>query len=305
MRKIIELKNVSMVHGSGFILKNISFFLKERQSLGVLGPKGSGKTTLAKIIAGWIHTRIGEIFLLEKSAHGMPEFQKTKISFIPSQNSLLPDIPIRSQLVGHACIFGYSLAEGKDRVELLFKQFKISHIRDQVPSDLKLIDIKKIKIAKAMISDPVLIVFDELGKGLSKSELTQLSVILNQLRLSHSVSFIFFSEDEYEVELLSQRVLILSEGSVVAQGEISEVLRDEVGEHVVEMNSNYAERDYYRQKLKGMYSFWEDQDGIKVLLTKNGSHKDFLKQMNLDQFSLRKPSLKDILKKRNVNLEVK
>jgi len=248
---------------------------------------------------------MGEIFLLEKSVHGLSEFQKTKISFIPSQNSLLPDIPIRSQLVGHACIFGYSLPEAKDRVELLFKQFKISHIRDQVPSELRLIDIKKVKIAKAMVSDPVLILFDQFGKGLSKAELVETSLLLNQLRLTNSVGYIFFSEDEYEIELLCQSVMILNDGSVIAQGDILEVLRTEVGEHVIEMNSNYAEREYYKQKLKGLYSFWEDQEGIKVLLTKNESHKEFLKQMNLDQFSLRRPSLKDILRKRNLSIEVK
>lgn len=208
--KELELKNVSVwyeerkniILGKSikkYAVKDISFYVKEGEVLGIVGRSGCGKSTISKVITGLIKDYDGEIYI----KHNRPQmvFQDPYGSLNPSKKiSWILEEPLR--LMGK-----YTKEERKEKVMRMLKQVGLSEkYGDRYPSQLSGGQRQRVCIGAALISNPKLVVLDEPVSALDVTVQAQILELLKELKEVFKLSYIFISHDLSVIEKMCDRV---------------------------------------------------------------------------------------------------
>lgn len=236
MNNIVSMKDVSFIRNQQEILKDIQFTIEKGQHWGILGLNGSGKTSLLNMINGYHFPSTGEISVLGNpfGKTNLPELRK-KIGFVSSAIDRFSDIVnqesvLRIVISGKFASFGIYekiTDEDWDRAAALLKKLRLSYLSKKPFHLLSQGEQRRVLIARSLMSNPKLLIFDEPCSGLdilSREELLQLIPEITQedchiLYVTHHI--------EELVEEISH-VLLLKDGEIVAAGPKQEVLTDEL-----------------------------------------------------------------------------
>jgi peptide/nickel transport system ATP-binding protein len=213
-------------------VKDVSFEVRAGETLGVVGESGSGKTTLARLLLGLITPDEGEISVLGETWSGRPESQRRalrgRVQLVHQDPlaALDPRLTVE-RLVGEA--FG---APGKraarrhrDRIAELLGVVGLSPVvLGRLPRQLSGGQRQRVAIARALATDPSVIVCDEPVSALDISIQAQVLDLFTDLRDRLGVALVFISHDFGVINHISDRVLVLQDGSVVESGPVGEVL---------------------------------------------------------------------------------
>lgn len=212
-------------------VRGISFALPVGKSLGLVGESGSGKTTTARICCGLERPTAGEVHVAgyglgTLTRHPPREFfAKVQMIFQDPYLSLSPRM-----LVGEAV--GYSLRvrhvparEREERVRAALSRVGLpGAVRDRYPHQLSTGQRQRVGIARAIVSEPELIVADEPVSSLDVSLQTQILNLLVDIQQETGVSYLFISHDLAVVGYLCDQVIVMQNGAVVEEGTAAEVL---------------------------------------------------------------------------------
>jgi zinc transport system ATP-binding protein len=157
----LDVKNVYFQYDKETVLENINFSLKDKGFMAVIGPNGGGKTTLLKLILGFLKPVKGEIFIYGKK----PEEVKEIIGYVPQHTNFSLDIPVTVfDIVLQGRLkkgkFFYNEQDRKKSKEIL-QTLKIEHFADRKIKDLSGGQRQKVLIARALVSEPEIIIMDE------------------------------------------------------------------------------------------------------------------------------------------------
>jgi len=168
--EIIKLSKISKNYkGNGKninVLKNINLEIKKGDLVSLTGPSGSGKSTLLHLIALLDKPSSGEVFFRNKSLSKLPDEKKDlvrreKISIIYQQNNLLNDFTALENVVIPMINNGFSFKESKDRAKKILHSVKLSDRLNHFPSELSGGEQQRVAVARALITEPDLILADE------------------------------------------------------------------------------------------------------------------------------------------------
>jgi ABC-2 type transport system ATP-binding protein len=250
---MIEARELRKEYGDFAAVEGSTFSVERGEVFGIVGPNGAGKTTTLKMIAGLIEPTEGSISVAGFGA-GETEM-RYKLGFLPEESPLYEEMTARSYLHFFADLYDVPDDVAEERIHDTLDRLDLEH-RDRKIGDMSKGMKRKVAISRSLINDPEVLVYDEPASGLDP--LTTNYIIEFTSGLSEEGKTIVFSAHNlYHVETICDRVAIMNEGEIVAQGDL-EKLQAEHGEttyHVyttVEVPDSVAENGRYRRVVETM-----------------------------------------------------
>ncbi|MGI9442395.1 MAG: ATP-binding cassette domain-containing protein [Rubripirellula sp.] len=222
----------------------VSFSIGKGEIFGLLGPNGAGKTTVLRILSTVLSPTSGTATVAGHDVSTDPASVRRNIGFV-SNNTAIYDRMTAWELVGYfGRLHGMSRKQLQDRLEVLFHQLRMNEFRD-VPGGKMSTGMKqKVSIARAMVHDPPVLIFDEATLGLDVLVARNLLEVIKALRLSGKC-LIFSTHIMSEVQRLCDRIAIMHQGRILDIGTLKE-LRDRHNE------------DEFEELFFGLLSQYED-----------------------------------------------
>ncbi|MBO6103440.1 MAG: ABC transporter ATP-binding protein [Opitutales bacterium] len=212
----------------------VSFFVKRREILGLVGESGSGKTTTGRAIIRLAPASSGEIFFggqkisSLKNSEFMPYRKKIQMIFQDPYNSLDPKMTVAEILAEPLDIHFKSLtkAEKTERSAWLLKKVGLNpDFLKRLPHEFSGGQRQRIGIARALAVEPEFIICDEPVSALDVSVQAQIINLLLELRESMNIAMLFIAHDLAVVEHISDRIIVMTRGKIVEEGESEELCR--------------------------------------------------------------------------------
>jgi sodium transport system ATP-binding protein len=210
----------------------ISFECRPGEIFGLLGANGAGKTTTLRMLSTVLRPTGGTAAVMGHDVASEPEAVRRSLGFYSASTALYPRLTARETLEFFARINGYPSERVADRVAELVKRFGITEYEgarvEKLSSGMK----QKVSIARTVVHDPPVLIFDEPTVGLDVINALEMAKVIAQLR-EEGKTIIFSTHIMSEAEKLCDRIAIIHRGSILAIGTLEEHRR-ETGQHYLE-----------------------------------------------------------------------
>ncbi|MCL2483397.1 MAG: ABC transporter ATP-binding protein [Propionibacteriaceae bacterium] len=237
MSTVIEVSDVTLRRGRAFLLDHVSWTVYEPDRWVIIGPNGAGKTTLMQVVSARMFPTSGQVRLLGEMLGSVDVFElRPRIGV--SSAALLTQIPPEEKVLdvvmsASYAIFGRWREEYTNidfmRAEKLMSQLRVDNLADRVFGTLSEGERQRTQIARALMTDPELLILDEPTAGLDLSGRELLLATLSDLALDDlSPTSIMVTHHVEEIPVGVTHALFLKQGRVVAAGPIDEVMNDDV-----------------------------------------------------------------------------
>ena len=225
---MIRLDRVTRKYGDKTAVDNVSFTIEKGETVGLLGPNGSGKTTIMKMITGYLAPTDGTITVDGIDVAEQPHAAAEKIGFLPENPPLYPDMEVEEYLNFIAEIKGAQKNEKAGRVVEVLETAQISHVKERVIANLSKGYRQRVGLAQALLGLPEILILDEPTVGLDPNQIADFRGLMLELSKSHTI--IFSTHILSEIDLVCQKVVILDEGRLVAADSMETLQHDKKGE---------------------------------------------------------------------------
>jgi ABC-2 type transport system ATP-binding protein len=202
---------------------NLNLKVRNNQVFGLLGPNGSGKTTVLKMLLGLLHPTKGKAFVLGGDSKD-PRIS-SQIGFLPEESYLYPYLNARETLDFYARLFGLNSRVRKARIEVLLDMVGLSGIASRPIGTFSKGMARRIGLAQALINDPKLLILDEPTSGLDPIGTRQIKDLIVELA-RRGKTILLSSHLLADAEEVCDRVCILYGGLVQKEGKIEELLEE-------------------------------------------------------------------------------
>lgn len=280
----VKVRNLKKVYEGGFEAVNgISFDVDDGEVLGIIGPNGAGKTSTIKMISGLIEPTSGSGRIAGRSIEDVK--MKKNLGFLPEESPAYDSMTATSYLKFFADLYDVPKKQAKGRINSILDDLDLEY-RDRRIGDLSKGMTRKVLIARSLINDPQVLVYDEPASGLDPYTTNFIVEYIRELADTGKV-VIFSAHNLYHVESLCDRVVILNEGEVLAEGSIPDI------------RSNHGSKKYDLILSEPLAGAQKTTDGYRLRVDSREeveSVKEDAKSRNVnveDVFSV-EPSLEDI-----------
>jgi branched-chain amino acid transport system ATP-binding protein len=222
MPSALELRGVSAGYGETVVIEDIDLALAPGECISVIGRNGVGKTTLLATVMGHTTLHSGDITLQGATLNGMPCYRRALagLGFVPQEREIFPSLTVRENL-DIAARPGYWTLP---RVFALFPRLeeRLGNMGNQLSGG----EQQMLSIARALLTNPTVLLMDEPTEGLAPVLVETLIAVLGRLRAESALSIILVEQNSRVALAFSPRTVILDKGRIVYDGE-SEPLRDD------------------------------------------------------------------------------
>jgi ABC-2 type transport system ATP-binding protein len=246
----IAIENLTKSYGPQKAVDHISFEVKTGEILGFLGPNGAGKTTTMKMITQYIEPEHGDIFIDNKSVRLTDT--KKNIGYLPEHNSLYPEMPILDYLAFVGRLQGIPKAELPGRIREMVRVCGLEAEKHKKIGELSKGYRQRVGLAQAMIHDPEILILDEPTTGLDPNQIVEIRELIKELGKEKTV--ILSTHILPEVEATCDRILIINQGRIVADGTAETLRAQSQGTQVLKLRIEDGEPQQIREKLAGLGS---------------------------------------------------
>lgn len=212
----IKVENLTKKYGTQKAVDDISFEVKEGEILGFLGPNGAGKTTTMKIITCYMAPSDGDVQVHGNSIHEAPDLIKKKIGYLPESNPLYYDMPVLEYLEFVADLQGVPKDQVQKRIVEMVRVCGLNIEKHKKIGELSKGFRQRVGLAQAMIHDPEILILDEPTTGLDPNQIVEIRKLIRELGREKTV--ILSTHILPEVEATCDRILIINQGKIVADG---------------------------------------------------------------------------------------
>jgi ABC-2 type transport system ATP-binding protein len=218
----ISVSNLTKKYGTQRAVDNISFEVKTGEIVGFLGPNGAGKTTTMKIVTCFMAPSDGDVRIGDKSIHEDAEVIKKSIGYLPENNPLYHDMYVLDYLRFAAELNNVPDDKIDGRIAEMVAVCGLNVEKHKKIGELSKGFRQRVGLAQAMIHDPEILILDEPTTGLDPNQIVEIRKLIREIGREKTV--VLSTHILPEVEATCDRILIINEGKIVADG-TSEVLR--------------------------------------------------------------------------------
>ena len=218
--------------GKFFAVDNVGFDALPGQIYGLLGPNGAGKTTVLRILSTVLRPSSGTAFVNGYDVVTQSSLVRHQIGFMSANTAVYDRMTAWEMVEYFGRLYGIAEEPLRERMENLFDRLKMNDIRDLLGAKMSTGMRQKVSIARAIVHDPPVLIFDEATSGLDVLVARALLKTVAELR-EHGKCVVFSTHIMREAEKLCDRVAILHRGHILAEGTLGE-LRDQHEERDLE-----------------------------------------------------------------------
>lgn len=228
-RPVLELREVTRRFGGLVAVNRVSFDVAEHQVMGIIGPNGSGKTTMINMISGVFPPSAGSVRLNGRELAGLPAHRIARLGVGRTFQlvRLLPELTVAQNVLAGA-VFGHRRRWGVEaarHVAGLLDRLGLGHAAQLPVSALTYIDTKRVELARALAGEPEVLLLDEWLAGLNPTELAEGIALIRSLR-DEGRTIILVEHVMDAIRSLCDACVVMASGAKIAEGTPAAVLSD-------------------------------------------------------------------------------
>ena len=235
----LRIRNLSIAFGGVVAVDDVSFDVPQGEILSIIGPNGAGKTTLFNMVSGLYRPKSGSVALHDADVSGLQPFRLARLGMSRTFQNLqvfMNQSALENVMIGRcrwekttlfADLFGLPSALRQNRTSRVFALAALERVglaaeADTMAGSLSYGSLKRLEIARALASEPQVLLLDEPAAGCNATETAEIERIVRSIA-GADVSIVLIEHDMKMVMRLSHRVLVLNQGRILAQGTPDEV----------------------------------------------------------------------------------
>ncbi|MDB5284381.1 MAG: Bacitracin export ATP-binding protein BceA [Bacteroidota bacterium] len=225
---VIEISGLKKSFGQQEVLKNVSLKLFNGENLVVLGKSGSGKSVLIKCIVGLLNADAGTINVFGKDVNGISRKELTplrqKIGFLFQSGALYDSMTVRQNLEFPMKRMKKDIKDKdlEDKIKEVLENVGLAEALDKMPSQLSGGMRKRISLARTIVVDPMIMLYDEPTTGLDPITSGEISSLIMDVQKKYKTSSIIITHDIKCARSTANRVIMLAEGEILKEGKIED-----------------------------------------------------------------------------------
>lgn len=250
---MIVVEDLRKEYGGFVAVDGSTFTVESGEVYGIVGPNGAGKTTTLKMIAGLVEPTGGTVSVAGLNA-GDPEMRRN-LGFLPEESPLYEEMTGRSYLHFFADLYDVPDDVAEERIQEALDRLDLEH-RERKIGDMSKGMKRKVAIARALVNDPDVLVFDEPASGLDPLTTNYIVDFTRELA-EEGRTVVFSAHNLFHVEDVCDRVAIMNHGEIIARGSLEEI------------RTNYGNTEYH------VFTSVEVPGSVR----KNGRHRRIVDEM--------------------------
>ncbi len=227
---MLEVKRLEFSYGKKKILRDVSFALQPKEILGVIGPNGAGKSTLIKVLTKVLTPSSGDVLLNGQAIRTMNRLELARqLAVVPQSGELPPDYCVYDLvMMGRTPHLGFLARESKrdhDLVQRVMQRTDTWQFRDRFASDLSGGEKQRVVLARALVQEPSYLLLDEPTNHLDLNYQIEVLSLVRQ-EVQRGLGALVVLHDLNLAARLCDRLLVLQQGSIIAEGKPTEILTE-------------------------------------------------------------------------------
>ncbi|MEX0653718.1 MAG: LPS export ABC transporter ATP-binding protein [Phycisphaeraceae bacterium] len=226
---ILKANNLVKQYSGRTVVNHVSFDVAEGEIVGLLGRNGAGKTTSFRMTMGMISPEQGQVIFNGQDVTKLPMYQRAQrgMGYLAQEPSVFQRLTVEQNLNAILETRPLRRRERKQRAEELMTQFDLLKNRKQQARTLSGGERRKLEIARALVSDPTLILLDEPFSGVDPVAVEELQAEVRRLRDEHHIAMLVTDHNVQRTLEIVDRAYVIFEGKVFAEGTPRDIVNNE------------------------------------------------------------------------------
>jgi len=213
---MIEVSDLTKRYAGHTAVSSVSFTVGRGEIVGLLGPNGAGKSTTMRILSGFMPATSGTVHVAGFDVFAQSDEVRRRIGYMPENNPLYPEMRVREYLKFRARLKGLNRQRSRDRVDTVLQRCGLADVSKKIIGHLSKGYRQRVGLADALVHEPELIILDEPTIGLDPNQIRSVRELIKELGQTHTI--LISTHLLHEAELTCNRMIILREGKILAEG---------------------------------------------------------------------------------------
>lgn len=226
---LLRVEGVSKKFGGLQALRKVDLSIEEGRITGLIGPNGAGKTTLFNVITGFYEPDRGAIFFKGEEITKYPPYRVCEKGISRTFQIAKPfdELTVFKTVTIGALVHSATVRKAEKKADRILHDLRIEDKKEKLGRHLTVVERKRLELARALASDPKLLLIDEVIAGLNPAEVNEISEILRNLTKS-GITILMIEHIMRAILSLTEKVVVLDAGSKIAEGHPEKLLTDPV-----------------------------------------------------------------------------
>jgi branched-chain amino acid transport system ATP-binding protein len=226
---LLVVEKISKTFGGVKALREVDMFVEEGKITGLIGPNGAGKTTLFNVITGSERCDSGSVYFKDEKLTGLAPHRICEKGIARTFQIAKPfeDLTVFKTVTIGALLRSDTLEVAEEKAERILTFLNLMDKREKLGRYLTVVERKRLELARALVSEPKLLLIDEVIAGLNPTEVDQISEILRGL-VTSGITILMIEHVMRAILSLTERVIVLDAGVKIAEGNPNDLLNDPI-----------------------------------------------------------------------------
>jgi len=223
---MLQAQGLVKTYGRRKVVDGVDLEVYAGEIVGLLGPNGAGKTTTFRMLCGMIEPDAGTVRLGGVDVTHWPMYRRARLGgmgYLAQESSVFRKLSVQDNLLGVMELLGMSRRARRQRCDELLEQLDIAHLRKSLALSLSGGERRRLEIARALVSNPQIILLDEPFTGIDPVTIDSIQAIIRRLR-NDGIAILITDHQVREALQITDRSYVLRNGQVLCHGSPQEVL---------------------------------------------------------------------------------
>ncbi|MDR2345372.1 MAG: LPS export ABC transporter ATP-binding protein [Planctomycetaceae bacterium] len=225
---VLRADGLVKIYGKRRVVDGVSFHVNRGEIVGLLGPNGAGKTTSFRMVCGLISSNGGIVYLGPHDITNWPMYRRSReggMGYLPQDKSVFQKLSVQNNLLAIMEMIGVKKQDRLERCNELLEKFKLTHLRRNMGGSLSGGEKRRLEIARALVSNPKIILLDEPFAAVDPITVTSIQAIIRQLS-NEGISILITDHSVQDTLQITHRSYVIRTGQVLCHGTPEEVINN-------------------------------------------------------------------------------
>lgn len=222
---ILDVSSITKTFGGLVAVDEATFSIERGKTVGLIGPNGAGKTTLFNVMTGFLEPDSGTVELDGNDVTHLAPHEHTKMGMARTFQEVKPfgNMSVIDNIIVGGFIDTNSTDEAREIALEVIETVGLAHLADEPANELTLEERKRMELGRALATQPNLLLLDEIMAGLAEDEMNALISLIQDINEEEGITIIVIEHVMDAVMELSDRIVVLDDGAVIAEGSPEEI----------------------------------------------------------------------------------